>query len=196
MAIFKKKKENDLSTASSESIDKMILEAETDLSVLEKERDRKKKRYDDLFKEGAESSGARRESIAQDLEFVEKEISDIDRRMRKYRKALGVMKETKRAKATGTDNIDKITEETSGAQLKGVITKGRVREKFQENKMNQLLNSISDIDALDEEEETSGKYMKMFEEMDRNREKLMPGETGEPKNNTRETKENAEDSAE
>ena len=70
MALFKRKKEGDLTSASPEELDKMILGAETDVSVMEKERDRNKKKFDELFKEGSLATGARRESIAQELEFV------------------------------------------------------------------------------------------------------------------------------
>ncbi|MCL4350421.1 MAG: hypothetical protein M1414_04820 [Candidatus Thermoplasmatota archaeon] len=191
MALFKRKKEGDLTSASPEELDKMILGAETDVSVMEKERDRKKKKFDELFKEGSLASGSRRESIAQELEFIEKDISDVDRRMRKYRKALNIMKETRRAKSTNIDTVDKITEQTSGSELKQVLASGRVKEKFQENKMNQLLDSISDVDSLDEEEESSSKYLKMFEDMDRNREKLVPGEATEEKNKSTNVDENS-----
>ncbi len=191
MALFKRKKEGDLTSASPEELDKMILGAETDVSVMEKERDRNKKKFDELFKEGSLASGSRRESIAQELEFIEKDISDVDRRMRKYRKALNIMKETRRAKSTNIDTVDKITEQTSGSELKQVLASGRVKEKFQENKMNQLLDSISDVDSLDEEEESSSKYLKMFEDMDRNREKLVPGEATEEKNKSTNVDENS-----
>jgi hypothetical protein len=191
MALFKRKKEGDLTSASPEELDKMILGAETDVSVMEKERDRNKKKFDELFKEGSLATGARRESIAQELEFLEKDISDVDRRMRKYRKALNIMKETRRAKSTNIDTVDKITEQTSGSELKQVLASGRVKEKFQENKMNQLLDSISDVDSLDEEEESSSKYLKMFEDMDRNREKLVPGEATEEKNKSTNVDENS-----
>ncbi len=191
MALFKRKKEGDLTSASQEELERMILGAETDVSVMEKERDRNKKKFDELFKEGSLATGARRESIAQELEFLEKDISDVDRRMRKYRKALNIMKETRRAKSTNIDTVDKITEQTSGSELKQVLASGRVKEKFQENKMNQLLDSISDVDSLDEEEESSSKYLKMFEDMDRNREKLVPGEATEEKNKSTNVDENS-----
>ncbi|MGP6206815.1 hypothetical protein ACNF42_02100 [Cuniculiplasma sp. SKW3] len=176
MKILNRNKDGDIDSMSPEALDKLIIEAESNLTILEKERDRKKTKYDQLFKEGVESSDSRRRNIAHELESIEKDIAGIDKRMKSYRDTVRILNEVKRAKTTSVDPTEKIINRMDPAKVKDILLQSKSVEKLNERKRESLLSSIDDVSSLDDDEkDEENKYMEIFREMDKSKENLSPG---------------------
>ena len=193
MKILNRNKNNDIESMSPEALDKLVIEAESNLTILEKERDRKKTKYDQLFKEGVESSDSRRRNIAHELESIEKDIAGIDKRMKSYRDTVRILNEVKRAKTTNVDNTEVLIEKMDPAKVKSILIQSKSVEKLNERKREALLSSIDDVSSLDEEEkDEENKYMEIFREMDKSKENLSPGRSKQESSKTEEKDSNEE----
>ena len=180
MKILNRNKGTDIKSMSPENVDKLVMEAESNLTILEKERDRKKAKYDELFKQGVDASDSKRRNLAHELEFIEKDIAGIDRRMKSYRDTVRILNEVKRAKTTGQDTAEKIISGINPEELKSLLVQTKSEEKLNERKRENLLSNIDDVSSLDEEDNAEeSKYMNIFREMDKNRENLSPTKTKE-----------------
>jgi hypothetical protein len=187
MKILNRNKNNDIESMSPEALDKLVIEAESNLTILEKERDRKKTKYDQLFKEGVESSDSRRRNIAHELESIEKDIAGIDKRMKSYRDTVRILNEVKRAKTTNVDNTEVLIEKMDPAKVKSILIQSKSVEKLNERKREALLSSIDDVSSLDDEEkDDENKYMEIFREMDKSKENLSPGRSKQESSKTEE----------
>ncbi len=175
MKIINRNKGKDVKSMTPEQAEKLIIEAESNLTLLEKERDRKKAKYDELFKQGVEASDSRRMNIAHELEFIEKDISGIDKKMKSYRETIRILQEIKSAKSRKTELPDQLIEMMDPAEVKTLLVQSKSAEKLSQKKRESVLSSIDDVSALDEEEKgEENKYMQIFREMDRSREDLSP----------------------
>ena len=193
MKILNRNKNNDIESMSPEALDKLVIEAESNLTILEKERDRKKTKYDQLFKEGVESSDSRRRNIAHELESIEKDIAGIDKRMKSYRDTVRILNEVKRAKTTNVDNTEVLIEKMDPAKVKSILIQSKSVEKLNERKREALLSSIDDVSSLDDEEkDDENKYMEIFREMDKSKENLSPGRSKQESSKTEEKDSNEE----
>ena len=193
MKILNRNKNNDIESMSPEALDKLVIEAESNLTILEKERDRKKTKYDQLFKEGVEASDSRRRNIAHELESIEKDIAGIDKRMKSYRDTVRILNEVKRAKTTNVDNTEVLIEKMDPAKVKSILIQSKSVEKLNERKREALLSSIDDVSSLDDEEkDDENKYMEIFREMDKSKENLSPGRSKQESSKTEEKDSNEE----
>ena len=175
MKIINRNKGKDVKSMTPEQAEKLIIEAESNLTLLEKERDRKKAKYDELFKQGVEASDSRRMNIAHELEFIEKDISGIDKRMKSYRETIRILQEIKSAKSMKTELPDQLIDMMDPAEVKNLLIQSKSAEKLSQRKRESVLSSIDDVSGLDEEEKgEENKYMQIFREMDRSREDLSP----------------------
>ncbi|MCL4345640.1 MAG: hypothetical protein M1375_01145 [Candidatus Thermoplasmatota archaeon] len=175
MKILNRNKDTDVESMSPEDLDKLVIEAESSLTILEKERDRKKARYDSLFKEGVDAPDSRRRNIAHELESIEKDIAGIDKSMKSYRDTVRILNEVKRAKTTAQDPTEKFINRMDPAKVKGLLIESKSKEKLNERKRENLLSSIDDVSSLDDDEKgEESKYMDIFREMDKSRENLSP----------------------
>jgi hypothetical protein len=191
MKILNRNKDNDIETMSPEALDKLIIENESNLTILEKERDRKKTKYDQLFKEGVEASDSRRRNIAHELESIEKDIADIDKTMKSYRDNVRILNAVKRAKTTNV-NQD-LPNGIDPGKLKHILIQSKSVEKLNERKREALLSSIDDVSSLDDEEkDEENKYMEIFREMDKSKENLSPGRSKQESSKTEEKDSNEE----
>ncbi|MCL4330013.1 MAG: hypothetical protein M1533_03315 [Candidatus Thermoplasmatota archaeon] len=174
MKFFRKKDVTDLSP---EQADERIVQIETQVSLLGKERDRKKAEFDKLFKEGASASGTRRADIAHELSRLERSIKDLDKRMKIYRDNIDIIEEVKLAKSQTKEAGSDIIMNANPEDIKDIMIKNRSREKVNDRKRGELLQGISDVKSTEEEStsESENKFMKLFSEMDKNKENLLPG---------------------
>ena len=174
MKIFRRNNK-DLSQITPEEADKKIIETETKLTLLEKERDRKKKEFDDLFKEGANTSGSRRANIAQELSRKERMIQDLDKNMKMYREDIDIYEEIKWAKTQINDPSRDVIANTDPNKITNIMIEKRSREAVNGKKRGEMLRSISDVRATDDAtSEDENKFLKIFKEMDKSKENLSP----------------------
>jgi hypothetical protein len=171
------KKGKGLDSLKSDEIETLIQQSRTEISLLEKDNERKQERFDSLMKEGAKTSGSKRIQIAQDLETLERDIKSNELEIRNHSENIELMMKVKESKtARSSSSIDSILANTRTEVIKNEILSRKTKRKVTQRKTNELLNTVRDLQDDDENDINikGNKYMEMFKEMDRNDSSLKP----------------------
>ncbi len=178
MPIFGKKVKG-LDSLSPDQIDALIIETKTEVSLIEKDLERSHAKFNQLMAEGAKSSGSGRLQIARDLETIERKIKTGERKIAEHMNDMELLEEVKESKKSKSEtSITTVLSNTDSGKLKSQMLQSKTKGKVNQQKRNELLNTVRDLD-IDDEEELKGtnKYMEMFREMDRHDTSLEPGTT-------------------
>ncbi len=196
MPLFNSRKPKGLESLSPDEIESLIQQTRTEISLIEKDNERKQEKFDSLMKEGSKSSGSKRIQIAQELELTERKIHSNENKILENTKKIELMQEVKESKTSiSPSSIDSILSRTDSNAIKSSILKTKTKTKVTSQKTDDLLNTVRDLQIEDEEGSAvmGSKYMEMFKEMDKNDNSLKPNKLKKSEDN-KESEENPESS--
>ncbi len=180
MPLFGKGKSKGLENLGVDDLENLILESKTEISLLEKDIDRKQEKFNSLMSEGSKTSGSKRIQIAQELETLERKIKDNERKIVDHTKNLELLEEVKESKSSKSpSSINTILSNTDSSKLKSTILKTKTQGKVTQNKRDSILDTVRDLQVDDDEDKAplGNKYLNMFKEMDKNDSSLEPSKS-------------------
>ena len=178
MPIFNSRKPKGLESLSPDEIESLIQQTRTEISLLEKDNERKQEKFNSLMKDGSKASGSKRVQIAQELELLERKIHTNENQILNHTKKIELMQEVKESKTSvSPSSVDNIISKTNSNAIKTNILQSKTKNKVALQKTDDLLNTVRDLQIEDDQGASvmGSKYMEMFKEMDRNDNSLKPG---------------------
>ena len=178
MPLFNSRKPKGLESLSPDEIESLIQQTRTEISLIEKDNERKQEKFNSLMKEGSKASGSKRVQIAQELELLERKIHTNENQILNHTKKIELMQEVKESKTSvSPSSVDNIISKTNSNAIKTNILQSKTKNKVALQKTDDLLNTVRDLQIEDDQGASvmGSKYMEMFKEMDRNDNSLKPG---------------------
>ncbi len=178
MPLFNSRKPKGLESLSPDELENLIQQTRTEISLIEKDNERKQEKFNSLMKEGSKVSGSKRVQIAQELELLERKIHSNENQIMNHTKRIELMQEVKESKTSvSSSSIDTIISRTDSNAIKTNILQSKTKSKVALQKTDDLLNTVRDLQIEDDQGASvmGSKYMEMFKEMDRNDNSLKPG---------------------
>ena len=178
MPLFNSRKPKGLESLSPDELENLIQQTRTEISLIEKDNERKQEKFNSLMKEGSKVSGSKRVQIAQELELLERKIHSNENQIMNHTKRIELMQEVKESKTSvSPSSIDTIISRTDSNAIKTNILQSKTKSKVALQKTDDLLNTVRDLQIEDDQGASvmGSKYMEMFKEMDRNDNSLKPG---------------------
>jgi hypothetical protein len=178
MPLFNSRKPKGLESLSPDELENLIQQTRTEISLIEKDNERKQEKFNSLMKEGSKVSGSKRVQIAQELELLERKIHSNENQILNHTKRIELMQEVKESKTSvSPSSIDTIISRTDSNAIKTNILQSKTKSKVALQKTDDLLNTVRDLQIEDDQGASvmGSKYMEMFKEMDRNDNSLKPG---------------------
>ncbi|MHB1440859.1 MAG: hypothetical protein ACYCSO_08525 [Cuniculiplasma sp.] len=178
------RKPKGLESLSPDELENLIQQTKTEISLLEKDNERRQEKFNTLMKEGSKVSGSKRVQIAKELETLERKIHSNEKEISTRTKRIELIEEVKESKTSvSPSSVDTILSNTNTAAIRNEILITKTKKKVENQKTDDLLNTVRDL-QIDDDEGTSvlgSKYMEMFKEMDRNDNTLKPGKINKEK---------------
>lgn len=178
MPLFNSRKPKGLESLSPDELENLIQQTRTEISLIEKDNERKQEKFNSLMKEGSKVSGSKRVQISQELELLERKIHSNENQIMNHTKRIELMQEVKESKTSvSPSSIDTIISRTDSNAIKTNILQSKTKSKVALQKTDDLLNTVRDLQIEDDQGASvmGSKYMEMFKEMDRNDNSLKPG---------------------
>ena len=170
MPLFNSRKPKGLESLSPDELENLIQQTRTEISLIEKDNERKQEKFYSLMKEGSKVSGSKRVQIAQELELLERKIHSNENQILNHTKRIELMQEVKESKTSvSPSSIDTIISRTDSNAIKTNILQSKTKSKVALQKTDDLLNTVRDLQIEDDQGASvmGSKYMEMFKEMDR-----------------------------